>query len=498
MSDRLREPLMVGGGALYLILLAWSMSYLPYDLWGAAVVVPVLLALGALLLRALFRGRQSELVPVMMIGLVVKMAGAMTRYWVSFGAYAGATDAERYHQYGARAASDVWTAGESWTSVLPVGTGTAFMEDFTALVYTVSGTSRLGGFFVFAWISFVGIALFVKAAVIAVPGLASQRYAMIVVLAPSVMFWPSSIGKEAYLFATLGVATYGIARLLSRPGVVVSTAIAATGLVAAAAIRPHISAIFAGGLVAGLFVMLLRGRRNSRRSGGRRVLDRLAAVVFLVVAIFGLYAAAQATTEQLNFSSEGLTTTGIVDTLNETTRRTSKDGSRFTPPTIDSATDWPYASIRTLVRPLPFEARGLNQLIAAGEVTLLIGLCLVSWRRLLNLPRLLVTDPYVAFAITVVLFTGLAYASFGNLGVLTRQKSLIFPFLLLLPCLPWHTPSAVRRHPAQNSSMSPSDNDQFARAGIAAGATARQVSTGPPPGNGTSPADRWAPPNRAT
>jgi hypothetical protein len=31
---------------------------------------------------------------------------------------------------------------------------------------------------------------------------------------------------------------------------------------------------------------------------------------------------------------------------------------------------------------------------------------------------------------------GLVYTSFANLGILTRQKSLLLPLLLLLPCLP--------------------------------------------------------------
>lgn len=45
------------------------------------------------------------------------------------------------------------------------------------------------------------------------------------------------------------------------------------------------------------------------------------------------------------------------------------------------------------------------------------------------------SQPFVIFAVTAIMLSGLAFASHANLGVLTRQKVPIFPFLLL-PCLP--------------------------------------------------------------
>ena len=43
-------------------------------------------------------------------------------------------------------------------------TGTRFIEGLTGAVYTLVGSSRLGGFLVFAWFSFWGLAFCVKAA----------------------------------------------------------------------------------------------------------------------------------------------------------------------------------------------------------------------------------------------------------------------------------------------------------------------------------------------
>ena len=167
------------------------------------------------------------------------------------------------------------------------------------------------------------------------------------------------------------------------------------------------------------------------------------------VALAGLSVIAQTTVDYLNPSSDEVSATSIGDILAETTRRTSKgSGSTFVPPAVSSPTDWPYASLRTLTRPLVIEAHGFSQLLVAAEMMALLGLSVVSWRRVVNLPRLMMTNPFVAFAMTTLFLAGLAYSSFANLGVLTRQKSLIFPFMLLIPCLPERV-AVTRRLPRE-------------------------------------------------
>ncbi len=129
-------------------------------------------------------------------------------------------------------------------------------------------------------------------------------------------------------------------------------------------------------------------------------------------------------------------------------------------------------------------------------MTLLIGLGILSYRRLMHIPKLVLTVPFVTFAMTTLFVMGLALSSFANLGVLARQKALVFPFLLLVVCLPElprrpkHDPEGER----QNNSTSPSVSPQLLSGGMPRSLTARHVSTGPPPGNGTKPDDDlWAP-----
>jgi hypothetical protein len=127
---------------------------------------------------------------------------------------------------------------------------------------------------------------------------------------------------------------------------------------------------------------------------------------------------------------------GVTAILEETTRRSEIGGSSFQPPSITNPLMWPYAAVRTLTRPLPFEARGLFQLISAAEMSALLGMCAYWWRPIRGLRRSVARIPYITYSMVVLFMGGLVYTSFANLGILTRQKSLLLPLLLLLPCLP--------------------------------------------------------------
>ena len=48
----------------------------------------------------------------------------------------------------------------------------------------------------------------------------------------------------------------------------------------------------------------------------------------------------------------------------------------------------------------------------------------------------MLTTPYLVFAALCVVTFGVAFASIGNLGILTRQRSLVLPLLLVFWCLP--------------------------------------------------------------
>lgn len=433
MNARPGEIAVIGAGIAYLAALGWAIGNVSYDIWGALVLIPVYGALGLAGIRLAFRGGLQPVATVMGWGLLFKLAGAAGRYWVGFEAYGGGIDAGRYHQYAIDAVGRVRSGDASFTTVLPSGLGTKFIEQLTASVYALSGGSRLAGFVTFSFLAYVGLIFIVKAATIAVPGLAARRYAWMCVLFPSVVYWPSSIGKEAPMMFGLGIATYGIAKMLTRGGWISSLIITACGLGFTALIRPHIAGIWVAAALPALVIALVG---KNRVTNGRQVSK------FGIVVVFGLALAAFAilATTTVKYlaptSDDDNTTNSLVLILEDTSMRTAQAGSNFTPPSVSTPLNWPYASIRTLTRPLPFEARGVAQLISAAEMTALLGIGALSWKRICNLPRLIISNPYVTFVVTALFLTGLAYTGLANLGILTRQKSLVIPLLLLLPNVP--------------------------------------------------------------
>ena len=90
------------------------------------------------------------------------------------------------------------------------------------------------------------------------------------------------------------------------------------------------------------------------------------------------------------------------------------------------------AAVTILFRPLPIEAHGTESMATALEGLFLLGLVLVSWRRLLSIPRRIRPEPYVALAVSFVLMFIFAFGTIANFGILARERSQMMPFLFIL------------------------------------------------------------------
>ncbi len=86
-----------------------------------------------------------------------------------------------------------------------------------------------------------------------------------------------------------------------------------------------------------------------------------------------------------------------------------------------------------LFRPTILEADSAGNVVAAVETTLVLALCVVSWKRLRNLPTMAFRRPYVLFCLVYTGIFAFAWSSFSNLGALARQRVQVWPFVLVLP-----------------------------------------------------------------
>jgi hypothetical protein len=303
--------------------------------------------------------------------------------------------------------------------------GTGFIHFVTGGIYTITGATDIGGFLVYSWLGFWGLYLFHRAFVHAVPGGDHLRYARLVFLLPSLLFWPSSIGKESWMCLALGCCAYGAARLLS--GATGGLLAFIAGLVGMGFVRPHIAALVAAALLA---AYVLRGNRDN--SSGLAPLGKIVGMVVLggvlVVAVGQLedYMGVDA------FDQES-----VQLTLDEVTQQTGQGGSYIEGTSTDlSPKRFPFAFANVMFRPYPWQATNVQALVASLEGLFLIVLALTSGRRFVSAARALLGTPYLIFCGCYTVLFVYGFSSFANYGILVRQRVQVLPFLLIFLAMP--------------------------------------------------------------
>jgi hypothetical protein len=413
--------------AAYLILLALAMTRVSFDVWGALVVAPALTAISLVLLS---KARRREVDPwigkLFVVAFVAKMVGAVVRYAVTFEVYAGRADAGGYHGSGGRLAAAFWngTWDQAYAAEVPKLGGTEVMRLITGVVYVFTGPTKLGGFLVFSCLGFWGLYGFYRAFRIGFPEGDHRRYAVLLFFLPSLLYWPSSIGKEAWMLFTLGIAAWGAALVLRYHGR--GYVVLGLGLVGTAIVRPHITLL----LFVALFIAYL-WRRRSWLESHTGLLGRIAGIGLMVL-VGGLVLTQAADF----FHLQDLDRAGVQQVLDRTEDQSSKGGSQYSVSRPKSPGEYPDAVLTVLFRPFPWEAGNAQALVASAEGTLLALLFVLSLPRLARLPRLLVSTPYLLFALAYILMFVFAFSSVGNFGIITRQRTQVFPFVLVLLALP--------------------------------------------------------------
>ncbi|MCC5952483.1 MAG: hypothetical protein JJU45_10365 [Acidimicrobiia bacterium] len=262
--------------------------------------------------------------------------------------------------------------------------------------------------------------LFHRAFRIAVPSGDVKRYAVLIALWPALWYWPNSLGKESVMLLGLGLASLGVARLLTHRAAL-GLAQLAGGLLIAAMVRPHVALIVVVGLVVAV-VLRSAGAERRTRAAGR--------VGLAAVALVAGIALANVTAE--HFDVDNLGTTEVGTTLEFAAERTTQGGAGFEPVRVSTPLHYPPALATVLFRPLPFEARSLDSLVASAEGVLLALVIAVSIPRVVAAVRVARVQPYLIYAATYTMLFVYAFSAIGNFGILARQRTQVLPLVLCL------------------------------------------------------------------
>jgi hypothetical protein len=408
---------------VYLLAFTWIASTSEYETWGAFVIGPVLVMLALPMIRLAGRSLDAPWFAKMAFAaLLLKMGGALARYWVAFVVYGGSADAAGYHGWGKVLAAQ-YASGNFAADIGRELIGTGFIRMLTGLIYVVTGPSLVGGYLVYSWIGFWGLVLAIRAFRIALPEGDLRRYSLLIFFLPSMLFWPSGLGKEAWMMVGVGLAMYGAARLLTSGYRGLLPLL--FGLGATYVVRPHVTVLLVGALLAavafrpstspGPLTPLLKG-------GALLLVGGLAALAVFQAADF--LGVEEISVENLRNEYE---------TANE---GTAQGGSKFGGAAVTNPLMLPWAVVSVLVRPFPWEAGGLLPLLSSLEGVLLLVLAWQSRRRILGGLRMLRSQPYVLFAVSYLVLFVLVFSGFSNFGILVRQRSLVLPAFLVLLALP--------------------------------------------------------------
>jgi hypothetical protein len=373
-------------------------------------------------LRVIIR-RQADpfIAKAIAFGVVAKIVGTLARYFLMTDLYGESGDFRRYLRNGDEIASVIRSGS------LPDQareTGTPFMDFIAGVLFTVAPSTLLVGFVAFSTLAFAGQYLFLRAFQLALPDGDHRRYALLILFVPTMIFWPSSIGKEAWLVFTLGVACYGAARVLrkARFGYLI-TLLGGAGVFA---VRPHMGALFAL-TFAGAFVLRFRDPEVNSKAVGW--------IIGLVVISLGASYAA------VNFGDllpqdEAVDGTQTDQIFAETSRRTSQGGSSYETRPVEDPIDFLYAAVTVPFRPFPHEAHNRQAQISGLEGVILLGLVVASIPRLRRMPIYLLRRPYVAMSTVYCVGFIIAFSNVGNFGIITRQRAQLLPLLFVLLALP--------------------------------------------------------------
>jgi hypothetical protein len=375
---------------------------------------------------------------IILFGFLAKLAGTVAYYRVIADVY-GFGDVTGYVRAG-RELAPIIRSGTMPEQAQ--ATGTPFTEFLTGLVFAVFGSNELVGYFVFSLLSFVGMVAFLKALQFAAPEANHRRYALLVLLMPTMVYWPSTIGKDAWLVFTLGIATYGAARILR--GARFAYPVTALGLLGMAAVRPHMALLFTLSFAAAYVLRL--GQADVHRGAG-------AWLIGLALVLGGVMFAATNFSEEMGSGSQeqrisiSQVRTDAEEVMEATDRNTRLGGSEFENRPVEGPIGAVYGVLSVPFRPFPHEAVNFQARVASAEGLFLLLLLVLSARRLGRLPSAVFRTPYVAFCAVYTVGFLIAFSNFSNFGLLSRQRSQLLPFLLVLLVIPLADEAIGRTRP---------------------------------------------------
>jgi hypothetical protein len=333
--------------------------------------------------------------------------------------FTGGWDSKRYENRGGLIAEQLSTIGYSTAHAEVPGTGA--LELMVGYFFFLSGdVSRLSAVLLWSWLAALGLILFWW---FTRPYITARRdlYAAFALLAPTLVFWNSSLGKEAPLTLGIGCLVAALSILTVKGSLLRAVLYLSIGVLLTGSIRPHITLMFfLAVLTAGVISRSGRVARLPRRKGARFLVT--------VMAISGVAIALPLSSQLLGAGEDR----SLVDAAYDFADQGPAGRSAFEARAPRTPLEVPGAVVTTLFRPFPFEAQTAFQMAASLEGLFFAFLGFRAIRELLARRARLEINLMVAASLVYVAVFSSAVVGYGNFGLLVRQKMQVWSFVIFL------------------------------------------------------------------
>jgi hypothetical protein len=386
---------------------------------GLGIAVILFLIGRPIILRVSHAEKNPWLIRVLTASLILHLLAAPMQIWVVDHFYNGIADWLRYDNQGASLASSYRHFNFSVPGKRLVGDG--MVSAIAASVFAIIGVNQVGAFLVFSFGAWLGLLFFYRAFSLTFAGASHRRYAILLFFLPSLIFWTADVSKEAIMTLSLGLAAFGAAKILARRrgGFVLLIVGGALG----ALVRPNELLLLLAGFCIALLILPAGPRRTL---GGIR---RVGAVAFLLV-LLGV--AVYLTEHFLRSSGSSFSLQQISTTDKGSTAGFGSSNVIYTP----GPKGFFHDVFTVLFDPLGYNAHGNGERLASLENLVILGVILSSWRQLRIVLRASFARPYILLCGIYSLGFIYTFAALGNLGLITRERTLLFPFLLVVLAIP--------------------------------------------------------------
>ncbi|OEK01622.1 hypothetical protein BFP97_08890 [Roseivirga sp. 4D4] len=345
------------------------------------------------------------------VSILVRIIGVLAYSFVAFAIYRGGADPVVYFRWGQRFADyfkqfDLSPFFDKSTWRGPAFTGTNFVGYPSALMILLVGESFRGTWLMFSSLCAIGLLYFAKVFFRAYGITDYKNYLFAVLLYPSLWFWTANVSKDTWMIFGVGIFLLGMVNKQRRQSIVVM----AFGLFWCYLVRPQVAAMLAFSLAGAYFLGSFKKFTFQN-------------VVILVVASAGaLYFLSVVGVSDI---------TEVTDFAVDQRRKSSYGGSEIT--LVQGPLAFVQAPVNILFRPFPWEVGGILQIISFFDIYIIWFMAFRNWKAVRRSIGMIRKDRLIAFSIIfILLFSVGAGLALSNLGLIARQRIILYPFMFMV------------------------------------------------------------------